>query len=73
MPFPKTAMVLPPDLMAPAWAAVSIPRARPLTTTTPHSAARLARPWATVLPYIVQLRLPTMAMEGCSARERSPR
>ena len=49
-PLPRTAIVLPPALSAPWWAAVSIPLASPLTTVRPIRAIWEARRSALILP-----------------------
>src|SRR5674476_159190 len=49
---------------APAWAAPSIPRANPDTTTTPEKARSRPRSTATWRPYGVADRVPTIATRG---------
>ena len=50
-PEPSTATVRPSDSRAPQWAQESMPRARPLTTTSPRDARSAARRRATARPY----------------------
>ncbi len=50
MPQPRTAIVCPPAASAPRWAAVSIPRARPLTIWMPWAAMSRARDSAAMIP-----------------------
>src|SRR6185436_5680364 len=61
MPEPSTAIVRPPAASAPRCAAVSIPRASPLTIVTPRAASSPASDSATSTPYAVAARAPTMA------------
>ena len=51
MPCPSTAIVRPPAASAPRCAAVSMPRASPLTIVTPRAARSAARRSATSTPY----------------------
>lgn len=63
-PDPRTAIVRPAAESAPRWAAESIPRARPLTTTTPLDANSAPRRSATATPYGEAARDPTTATAG---------
>src|SRR5574341_985217 len=60
-PEPRTATVRPPAASAPRCAAVSMPRARPLTIVTPRAASAPASSSATATPYGVARRAPTIA------------
>jgi hypothetical protein len=64
MPHPSTATVRPSARSAPPWDAASIPRAAPLTTTTPAAASPAPIAVATSEPYDVQFRAPTIATAG---------
>lgn len=64
----NTATVVPPAARQPRWAAVSQPRARPLTIAKPEFAACAANAQATAAPPRAGRRVPTMATPG---RERS--
>ena len=48
----------------PRWAAPSIPRARPETTTKPASPSAAAKSRASLTAAAETLRAPTMAMQG---------
>src|SRR5665213_2853422 len=62
-----------PAARAPEWAAASIPRARPDTTTTPASASPRPKSDATRVPYRVADRVPTTATAGrASSTDGSP-
>src|SRR5215472_2835875 len=63
-PVPITATVTPPALSAPRCDAASMPRARPLTTTTPACPSSSASCSATASPYGEGRREPTMATRG---------
>src|SRR5690242_18083585 len=72
-PVPMTATVTPLPLSAPRWAAASIPRASPLTMTTPARASSRASCSATASPYGDGRREPTMATLGPSGGGQRPR
>src|SRR5437764_149566 len=72
-PVPITATVAPPAASAPRCAAASMPRASPLTTTTPAAARSDASCSATASPYGEGRREPTMAARGPSGGGHRPR
>ena len=69
-PAAETAIVSPAS-SAPRWAAASIPRARPETTTTPAAASSRAIPCATEVPYPEHARAPTTARDGSRRARRA--
>src|SRR5207249_11388881 len=71
-PFARTPTDAPPASSAAACAIASIPRAIPLTTTTPTRATPLARRRAASAPYAVWLRLPTTPTAGRLSCAASP-
>ncbi len=72
-PEPNTAMLRPPTRSAPRCAAVSMPRARPLTMVTPRAARSAASVSATSSPYGVARRDPTTATASASSSTSAPR
>src|SRR5579859_3556004 len=68
-----TAIVGPPPSRAPRCAAASMPRASPLTTTTPATARSHASCSATASPYGVGRREPTIATRGPGGGGHRPR
>src|SRR5262245_19478055 len=71
-PVPMTATVAPPPLRAPRCAAASMPRARPLMTTTLARARSRASCSATASPYGEGRREPTIATRGPSGGGHLP-
>ena len=63
-PLANTAKVIPPASIAALCAIPSMPSAMPLTTIPPREATSFAIFFAISLPYIVGLRVPTMATVG---------
>src|SRR5256885_752514 len=72
-PVPITATVTPPALSAPRCAAASMPRARPLTTTTPARPSSSPSCSATASPYGDGLRERTIATRAPSGGGHRPR
>src|ERR1700704_2175879 len=72
-PDPSTATVTPLPASAPRCAAESTPRARPLTTTSPHAARSPASCSATESPYGEAGPEPTIATAGALSAATRPR
>ena len=72
-PVPRTAIVRPPAATAASWAAASIPRASPATTTSPAFTAPAASRWAMRTPYAEAPRVPTIATRRSGPRSSAVR